>query len=388
MRSDQYTLTPGVVRALAHRTLARALAWRDIGSRATANRLLDLVLLAAALTSSVSALLKRFRFGFSHETARTALAANRTDHEQLTRHLLDALHQLTARVVRRRRWVLAIDEHRDPFYGRRSTPGITGGQKKHGTQYAFAYATAVLVHHRARFTVGLLALTGGEKPHQIVDALLDQVRARGVALRAVVLDSGFESGDTLLRLQERNLSYTVPLRRKGSGTGTRNALWQLADGTITTLSWKTDVGNRPVTTDVVVRQRRGEPTAKVYAFGGWSVARGRAAAERARVARRWYRKRFGIESSYRQLRQVKARTTSADGVYRLLLVGVALVLRQAWVWLSRVLARQRGLRPTAWVAELPLPRMREWLADALRADYAEVRGIPLHSPLPTTHDAA
>lgn len=388
MRSDQYTLTPATVRALAHQTLAHALAWRDIGSRATAYRLLDLVLLAAALASSVSALVKRFRFGFSHETARNAIAANLRDPAHLTRHLLDALHRLTARAVRRRRWVLAIDEHRDPFYGDRSTPGITGGQKKHGTTYAFAYATAVLVHRRARFTVGLLPLTGGHKPHRVVETLLNQVRDRGLRIRGVVLDSGFDSGDTLLLLQGRGLSYSVPLRRKGNGRNARNALWESADGTIAAVSGKTDVGNRPVTTAVVVRQRRGEPTTKVYAFGGWSEREGRTQVQRARRARRWYRKRFGIESSYRQMREGKARTTATDGAYRLLLVGVALVLRQAWVWLSRELARQRGLPPSAWVGELSLRRMLDWLADAVRSDYKEEQGIPLDYPLPPINQAA
>jgi hypothetical protein len=44
-----------------------------------------------------------------------------------------------------------------------------------------------------------------------------------------------------------------------------------------------------------------------------------------------YRKRFGVESSYRQLGQVRPRTPTTDGVVRLLWVAVGLVLRNAWV---------------------------------------------------------
>ena len=44
-----------------------------------------------------------------------------------------------------------------------------------------------------------------------------------------------------------------------------------------------------------------------------------------------YRKRFGVESSYRQLGQVRPRTSTTDGVVRLLWVAVGLVLRNAWV---------------------------------------------------------
>jgi hypothetical protein len=42
-------------------------------------------------------------------------------------------------------------------------------------------------------------------------------------------------------------------------------------------------------------------------------------------------------SSYRQLREAKAKTGSRSPVVRLLLVAVALVLRNVWVWLHEAL---------------------------------------------------
>ena len=44
-----------------------------------------------------------------------------------------------------------------------------------------------------------------------------------------------------------------------------------------------------------------------------------------------YGRRFGIESSYRQLGESLAMTTSRDVVYRLRLVGVSLLIRAWWV---------------------------------------------------------
>lgn len=222
MRHFHCTISPGSVCSLARQVLAHTLPWKDVGRHATADKILDLLLLAAVLSESLSALVKRFAFGFSHETARQAVHANLPDLNTLTHHLLDGLYLLFSRSLRRRAWVIAIDEHRTPFYGDRSTFGVTGGQKKHGTKYAFGYATAVVVHAGRRYTVGILALTGGEKPHQIVAALIKQVQQRGVKLRGVVLDSGFDSGDTLLLLQEHKVSYSVPLRRKGNSMNQRN----------------------------------------------------------------------------------------------------------------------------------------------------------------------
>jgi hypothetical protein len=381
MRQPHCTITPQDVRSTARLALAKALPWCDYGRLVRVPLLLDLLLLIASAGYSLSAAVRRFRLGFSHETARKAVEANLPPLGQLTEGLVGALYLFGSRALRRRPWVVAIDEHREPFYGDRSTFGVTGGQKKQGTKYAYAYATAVLVHRRHRYTVGLVALTGGEKPHEVVRALLAQMESRGLRLRGVVLDSGFDSGDTLLLLQRRGLSYSVPLRRKGGGGNRRNAVWDLEVGTVTAVEWKTDKGARPVSTQAVVSRRPGEKDKKVYAFGGWDEKEARGQAGRARLARRWYRRRFGIETSYRQMNECKARTTKKDVRYRLLLIGLALLLRQGWVWLTAQLARDRGMRPTERVGQLPLALMLEWLADLLRRKYAEERVIRLRAPL-------
>jgi len=110
--------------------------------------------------------------------------------------------------------------------------------------------------------------------------------------------------------------------------------------------------------------------------------------QRARLAKMAYRRRFGIETSYRQQNEGKGRTTAKDVCYRLLLVGLALLLRQAWVWLTGQIARQRGARPGAWVGALPLGALLGWLEAALRRRYKEARAIPLPAPLLPLADAS
>lgn len=383
MRQPYSTITPAVVRLTARTVLQQALPCHPYGRKVTVACLLDLLLLVAALRSSLSAVVRRFRFGFSHETARQAVHANLPDVPTLTEALLEGLYRLGPRLLRRR-WVVALDLHYSPFYGKRGTRGTVGGQKKQGTQRFYAYATAELVHRRHRYTVGLVALQGKFKPHEVVAALLAQLEARGLRLRGVVLDSGFDSGEVLLLLQERRLAYTVPLRRKGQGRNRRNDYFALPLGTVTTVQWVTEHTRRPVQTQAVVLRRRGEARVHVYAFGGWSVARAvstsRAAAA-ARQARQWYRRRFGIETSYRQLNECKGRTTAKNVAYRLLLVGLALLLRQVWVWLTWQLARSRQARPKAWLGELPLQRLLAWLAEVIQRNYPEDKVIDLQQPL-------
>jgi hypothetical protein len=380
MRQPHCTITPAVVRRTAATALRAVLPWQGYGRLVRAEQLVALLLLVAALRSSLYAVARRFGFGFSHETARQAIKANLPGLDQLTAGLVQALHRFGGR-LRRRLWDVAIDLHYCPFYGDRRTTGVVGGQQKRGSKYHYAYATAVLVHRRHRYTVGLLALPDKFKPHEVVAALLAQLDAHGVRLRGVVLDSGFDSGETLLLLQGRGLSYTVPLRKKGQGSNRRNACFALPVGTVTLVDWVTEVSRKAVRTQAVVLRRPKEQDVKVYAFGGWGPNEAARVQRRARLAQRAYRRRFGIETSYRQQNQAKGQTTAKDVGYRLLLVGLALLLRQVWVWFTWQIARDRRLRPSQWVAELPLRTLLDWLAGVLQARYPEDQAIRLGQPL-------
>jgi IS4 transposase len=51
-----------------------------------------------------------------------------------------------------------------------------------------------------------------------------------------------------------------------------------------------------------------------------------------------YRQRFGLEASYRQMNQVRARTASRNPVVRLLLVGLAFVIFNLYIAIRQHLA--------------------------------------------------
>ena len=101
-----------------------------------------------------------------------------------------------------------------------------------------------------------------------------------------------------------------------------------------------------------------------------------------RWIREAYRSRFGIESSYRQLHQARIRTSSRKPALRLLFIGVALVLRNVWVWLhAEVMAQpQRGarhLRPHS----LRFARVLLWLTREVAKHYRLLKEIRVHRDL-------
>ena len=361
-----HVITPGVVHQQARQALARSLDWKPFHESVSVDHLLDLLLLMAASTASLFATVRRF-FSFSHQTASLAVKANLPDRQNigwLTRGLVTALYEVAAfsRKDRHRNWMVAIDTHLVPYYGT-PTPDLVGGPKKQGTKQFFCYATAVLLHKRRRYTIALVPVFPKTKPHEIVRALLDQIAEKGLKIRGVTLDTAFDSGETLLLLQERNLAYSVPLRRIGKSNNARNRCFEGGHRLVRWIEWTTDKTRRQVRTRTYLW--KGRLKTLLFAFHGWSGDRARNVHEQAAQSRRLYRRRFGIETSYRQKNQAQARTTSRDPIYRLLLEGVAYLVRQVWVMLTEILARLSHAPANAWISALPLQQLVDWLVHEL-----------------------
>ena len=92
-----------------------------------------------------------------------------------------------------------------------------------------------------------------------------------------------------------------------------------------------------------------------------------------RQVKKRYRRRFGIESSYRCARQVRGWTTSQNAVYRFLLMGLSFVLLNVWLELRWEWARKPGRgRRRVEESHLRLRRMAEFILSALAALYGKV----------------
>ncbi|HUR53740.1 MAG TPA: hypothetical protein VMZ71_06395 [Gemmataceae bacterium] len=72
------------------------------------------------------------------------------------------------------------------------------------------------------------------------------------------------------------------------------------------------------------RRRRSRHGHRAFLYACWGVRLD------ARSGYRVYRTRFGIETSYRQMNQLRVRTTTRNPALRLLFVAVALILRNLW----------------------------------------------------------
>jgi putative transposase len=299
-----------------------------------------------------------------------ALIATRPDFAALQRRLNAALTGNLPRPLRRRPQRLAADLVLIPYPGQPllEPDEIYRSAAKSGTSHFHAYATLSVIHRGGRFTVALTAVKGGEPSEAVLKRRLHRAAAVGVRCRLLLRDRGFYSAGVIRYLQAARHPFLMPVVCRGRAlddprepSGTNVFLtWEKSGWGTSTLH---DAHRRPARVSICVKcrsyrglWRRHGKQRLVYAFWGlrppsfdW--------------LKEVYRQRFAIETTYRQLHQARIRTTTRDPVRRLLDVGIALSLRNVWVWLHRtVLARprrgSREIRPD----QLRFRRMLLWLA--------------------------
>jgi hypothetical protein len=284
---------------------------------------------------------------------------------------------------------LAIDLTSIPYHGEpfRHESEVYRSQAKQGTSHFHAYATAYVILKGQRFTVALTAATKGESMKDVLQRLLKQARSVGVKARLVLLDRGFYSVEVIRYLQAARQPFLMPVVIRGlkaddprGPSGTRVFAAMKRSGwfeyTITSGSKRTAT----VSICVSCRNYRGQwkrhgRQALVYAC--WGVD-GRSCV----WVRETYRTRFGIESSYRQMNQARGRTTTRRPELRLLYAGLALVLRNEWVWLHfEVLSTPRRGGRLIRLERLRLRAMLHWLLQVIEATYGTTSETATERPL-------
>jgi DDE family transposase len=373
MRTRQYTFSCKEVTRCTVTTLVEALGWSASLTRLGPERLVQLLVRAAAAMRSLSAIVQEAQAVPSWETVRQALLKYLpAQANELLPATTQALHRRLPKGLRRRPRTMAIDWHLRPFYGSPRTPGVYRGKPKAGTKYFFAYASLLIIRRGQSFTVGLTPVAQGEKQTTVIARLLEQAQQAGLRVRRLLLDRGFYGAATIHWLQEHELAFVMPMlqrgkpgRSKATSTGTQKFFVRGRRGWAT-YTWTTPRrrGRRQaekitVTVDVCMAPR---PKGRGRKKGPLVYACYRLPQMSPDAVRQLYRQRFGIETSYRQLGEGLAASCSRNRVYRFLLVAIALVLRNLWVWLHwRFLAERTQRGRKLRLQRLTLRKLTYWI---------------------------
>jgi hypothetical protein len=370
MRTAQYTVTPKDVQAHAAHLCHQHLRLKDHGPKTTAAALLAILCYAAARITSLGAACKALLHAPGYQATHDALLATLPAINELQRRLNRALQGDLPPALRRRRQPLAIDLHLVPYHGRHlhDEDEVYRGPAKSGTSHFHAYATAYVIRKGQRFTVALAYVRKGQPLRDVIRDLLRQAAKAGVRPRYLLLDRGFWGVGVIRYLLAARYGFLMAVPCKGRKAdhpkgpgGTR--VFHLAQRSGWGRYTLQDKDKRKATVSICVkcRNRRGERgkhgrEALVYAYGGGLEP------SSYQWVKETYRRRFAIETSYRQLQQARIRTSTREPLLRLLYVGVALLLRNVWVWLHwEVLAHRRRGGRRLDLDQLPLRAMLLWL---------------------------
>jgi putative transposase len=309
------------------------------------------------------------------EYVTAALIPEREGMGGLEAQLNQTLPAQLPRPVRRRLqhcpYEVACDLVEIPYHGEAQTDEaeVRRGAAKAGTTHFHMYATLAIVHHQHRFTLALSFVWASETMEQVLDRLLDQARHLGLRIKCAYLDKGFCSVAVLRLLRQRRVPYIVPIPQRGG----KNGIKQLCCGRQSCRTRYTFKRTTPqaYTTEVVIvckysRGRYHQPGVRYFAYAVYGLD-----TLHPHQVFEHYRRRFSIESAYRQLHQVRARTASRHPGLRLLLVGLALMIVNLWVILSLAWVTITRYGRRLRIISLTL----EQVADALREQLRQLLGV-------------
>lgn len=363
-------ITAGEVSSHAKRWIQPHLKFTDCGPKCTVSVIFGVLLIAAAKLCSLFAACRDLADAPTDQAIRNALNSLLPEIAELERRLNAALQAPVPAIVFRRRRDTAVDLTLIPYHGQpdQNPDELYHSLAKSGTTKFHAYATLYVIHDGCRYTLALTRVTKGEKMTDVLKRLLQRARRRGLKIRLLLLDRGFFSTEVIGYLKRSRTPFLMPVmfrgrkpkdpaklsfslhqfRKKGSG-------WHQF-----VLSGKG--GQQRVNICISARYYLHEKTGKKrlqrMVFASWGCRR-----QSPTDVRERYRNRFAIETSYRQMNQARIRTCTRSPALRLLFFGLALVLRNVWVWLHYfIFADTRGETPSLRLELLRFRRMLDWIA--------------------------
>ena len=391
MRKSTNTLTPAQVYRFAIDFCQPYLKFRAVG-KVTGEVILSVLFAAAARISSIHETCGRLAKAPCEETFTAALYPQLLDVNLIKRRVNAAFAGHLPRAIRRskRPLTIAIDLTLIAYYGKYplDDTNVYRSQAKRGTNSFFAYATAYLVLHGERFTLAVIPVTRSESLKEILQELLQVLSQMGLKVALLLLDRGFYSVEVIRYLQQARRPFLMPVVCHGRkadhplGPSASNVFKAMK-----TSGWYTytleDGKKKKATVSVCVKRARyknkhGQRKRETWVYAYWGIT-----PKRVDWVKDTYRRRFGIETSYRQMNQCRIRTTTKKFHVRFLYVAIGLLLRNLWVWLHHVVlsSPRRGFRRYNWEL-LRVERMLVWLEEVARILYGLVDTVATERHIP------
>jgi hypothetical protein len=366
------------VRQVVERTLREELSLPIEGYKCDSSSVIQVLVSAAIERQSIESICEDLKLEVSSNTVREQLNGV-LDVCELRRHECEMNAALVACIpaqLPRRGREMALDLHDEPFYGKdlELRTYACRGKAKEGTTHFYRIASLYVMWGAVRVTLAITYVLPEDSHLSVVQRLLSRMKYLGFTPGVVYMDKGFCEGPIIRYLKAQNMPAVIACPIRGETGGTRALCrgpkayctsYTFSDGTTATLALM------PSRVPDETGKRRRKWLAFVVIHLDWSAHK---------VYQR-YRRRFGIESSYRQFGFLRALTTSRNPALRFLLMGLALLLLNIWVMLRFFATRIIQPGPIHLDKDLfRLQRFIAFLRRAIERAIGTTDSIPIYSP--------
>ena len=224
----------------------------------------------------------------------------------------------------RKHGIVLIDFHLDPYYGQPNNPNVVVGPRKHGTTRFYSYLTADLLTPRGQHTIAVVHRSPGESLFDLFWDLLTRVEFL-LTPKLLFFDGELATVQILASLHEKGYPY-IARKRISPRLRPLALAYSLTDDWERKRTFQAvtllDKTKTVETTVYVTFQRCGNDMKALIISPLLQLT--------PQEAEQEYRKRFAIETGYRDKHCLQGRTTSTHLAVRLVLFGMACMLWNLW----------------------------------------------------------
>ncbi len=348
--------------------------------------LFNVLVFAASFRISVSQSCKNLQEAPPSSLLMENLAYQITDIERLQRGINERLAALLPKKFGHRGRQIAIDLVKIPYHGTvdpEHEGEVCRSKAQSGTTHFFIYATVCAIWRSRRYTLALYRVRAEYDMARVLKMLMRRLLQMGIHISLLLLDREFYSVKVIRYLIRRKQPFIMPACKKGKkadkpGGPTGTQAWALCNKSQWARYTLTSDKDGTVCFDLAVvcinqMGQRGKKGRQTLLYATWGLTR-----RPLDWIRQTYRRRFGIEASYRQIHQAKIKTSSRNPAIRLLFIGVAFILRNVWVWFhAEVIALPRKRERILNQESLRFQRMLLWLLTEVAERYNMLEEIPI-----------
>jgi len=373
----KHELNADMMRAVTQKTIQETMGIEVEGYRCDGEMLVDVLIKAASENGSIEAACQELSDVADSNTIRERLNGqfDVADLWEQEAQLNQALARHIPDKMPRGGLEIAIDFHDEPFYGKSSElrSYAVRDQAKKGTTRFYRIASAYVIWRQVRLTLAVTYVLPEHDTLSVVKTLLQRVTKLNFHATVLYLDKGFCCGEVIQYLQTKKQATILacPIRGKQGGT---KALCKGRKSYRTNYTFTDGTTVEMVMVATLPKQRGGKRQRKWLAYvvlflPNWTP----------KQVKRAYRRRFGIECSYRQLRRLRIITNSRNPAFRFFALGFGLLLVTIWAHLRWLFCRVKGRgRPRIDETRMRLQLFASMLRRAVEQIYGVVMAIPTH----------